>query len=84
MASRTRVPSVLTFVSWEIAFTIFIFALKTFDLSLAYAIWVGSGKCDREHHRNPALKNPQILSKIVSIILIAIGVTGFGVSDLVR
>ena len=37
------VPSVLTFVFWGIAFTLFIFALKTFDLSLAYAIWVGSG-----------------------------------------
>ncbi len=77
MASRTWAPSVLTFVSWKIAFTIFIFALKTFDLSLACAIWVGSGKCDRGHHRNPALKNPQILSKIVSIHLVAISVTGF-------
>ncbi len=37
------VPSVLTFVFWGIAFTIFIFALKTFDLSFAYAVWVGSG-----------------------------------------
>jgi len=36
-------PSVLTFVFWGIAFTIFIFALKTFDLSFAYAVWVGSG-----------------------------------------
>ena len=72
-----KVPSVLTFVFREIAFTIFVFALKTFDLSLACAIWVGSGKCDRGHHRNPALKNPQILSKIVSIHLVAISVTGF-------
>jgi len=37
------VPSVLTFVFWGIAFTIFIFALQTFDLSFAYAVWAGSG-----------------------------------------
>jgi len=37
------VPSVLTFVFWGIAFTLFIFALKAFDLSFAYAVWVGSG-----------------------------------------
>jgi len=53
------VPSVLTFVFWGIAFTIFIFALKTFDLSFAYAVWVGVGwirDCDREPHRHPVLQ----------------------------
>ena len=36
------VPSVLTFVLRGIAFTIFIFAFQTFDLSFAYAVRVGS------------------------------------------
>jgi len=72
-----KVPSALTFVFRGIAFTIFVFALKTFDLSLAYATVVGSGIVIVGHHRNTALKNPQILSMIVSILLVAIGVTGF-------
>lgn len=35
--------SILTFVFWGISFTIFIFALKHFDLSFIYAIWAGLG-----------------------------------------
>ena len=35
--------SILTFVFWGISCSIFIFALKHFDLSFIYAIWAGIG-----------------------------------------
>ena len=66
------VPSVLTFVFWGIAFTIFIFALKTIDLSLAYAVWVGSGIVIVSIIGILYFKEPADAMKIVSILLIAI------------
>ena len=78
------VPSVLTFVFWGIAFTIFIFALKTFDLSSAYAVWVGSGIVIVSIIGILYFKEPANALKIGSIVLIAIGVTGLGLSDMIR
>ncbi len=78
------VPSVLTFVFWGIAFTIFIFALKTFDLSFAYAVWVGSGIVIVSIIGILYFKEPANALKIGSIVLIAIGVTGLSLSDMIR
>ena len=78
------VPSVLTFVFWGIAFTIFIFALKTFDLSFAYAVWVGSGIVIVSIIGILYFKEPANALKIGSILLIAIGVVGLSLSDLIR
>ena len=36
-------PSVLTFVFFGISFAVFIFILKRWDLSFAYAMWAGLG-----------------------------------------
>ena len=35
--------SIFTFVFWAVGLTIFLFALKEFDLSFAFAIWSGLG-----------------------------------------
>ena len=78
------VPSVLTFVFWGISFIIFIFALKTFDLGFAYAIWVGSGIVIVSIIGILYFKEPADALKIGSILLIAMGVTGLGLSDLIR
>jgi len=75
---------ILTFVFWGIAFTIFIFALKTFDLSFAYAVWVGSGIVIVSIIGILYFKEPANALKIGSIVLIAIGVTGLGLSDMIR
>ncbi len=40
---KEMVPSVLVFVFYGLSFTAFIYALKTIDLSLTYAIWAGVG-----------------------------------------
>jgi small multidrug resistance pump len=37
------VPSVLVFVFYGLSFTAFIYALKTIDPSISYAIWAGLG-----------------------------------------
>ena len=78
------IPSVLTFVFWGIAFTLFIFALKTVDLSFAYAVWVGSGVVIISIIGILYFKEPANALKIFSIALIAIGVTGLSLSDMIR
>ena len=37
------VPSIFTFIFWAVGLSVFILALKKFDLSFAYAIWAGLG-----------------------------------------
>lgn len=73
--------SVLTFVFWGVSFSIFIFALKHFDLSYIYAIWAGIGILLVSTIGMAYFKEPVNTLKIVSILIIAVGVVLLNLSD---
>lgn len=73
--------SILTFVFWGISFSIFIFALKHFDLSFIYAIWAGIGIMLVSIVGMVYFKEPVNTLKIVSIVVIAAGVVMLNLSD---
>ena len=75
-------PSILTFIFWAIGLTIFLFALKRFDLSFAYAVWAGLGIMGVAVIGMIYFKEPYSLLKIVSIIIIVAGVIALNISDL--
>lgn len=77
-------PSILTFVFMGISFTIFILALKRFDLSFVYAVFAGLGILIITVIGILYFKEPVSTLKIGSIILIAIGVIGLNLSNMVR
>ena len=67
-----------------ISLAVFIFVLKRFDLSFAYAIWAGLGIAFVAIIGILYFKEPVTALKIVSIALIAVGVVGLNISDLIR
>jgi small multidrug resistance pump len=69
-------PSILAFVFWGISFSIFIFALKYFDLSYVFAIYAGIGVVLIAIIGFAYFKEPVSAIKIASIILIALGTAG--------
>ena len=73
--------SILTFVFWGISFTVFIFALKHFDLSFAYAIWAGMGILLVSMIGILYFKEPASSMKVMSIIVIVAGVIMLNLSD---
>ena len=75
-------PSIFTFVFWAIGLTIFIFALKKFDLSFAYAIWAGIGIMGVSIIGMVYFKEPYSILKIVSILIIVVGVVILNISDI--
>jgi len=75
------IASVLTFLFWGISFTIFIYALKHFDLSYIYGIWAGIGIMMVSVIGMVYFKEPISLMKIISIFIIAIGVVLLNLSD---
>ena len=74
-------PSIFTFVSWGVGLTVFMFALKEFDLSFAYAIWAGLGILGVSLIGILFFKEPYNMMKIISILLVAIGVIALNISD---
>ncbi len=82
-AGFTRLyPSIFTFVFWGIGLTIFLFALKKFDLSFAYAIWAGLGIVGVSIVGIVYFKEPHSVLKIISILIIVVGVIMLNISDL--
>ncbi len=77
-------PSVFTFVFMFISLGIFIFALKHFDLSFAYAIWAGMGILFVSIIGMVYFNEPISSFKIISIIFIVIGVIGLNMSDMLH
>lgn len=75
-------PSILTFVFWAIGLTIFLFALKKFDLSYAYAIWAGLGIMGVSIIGMIFFKEPCSILKIISILIIVAGVIVLNISDI--
>ena len=73
--------SILTFVFWGISFTVFIFALKHFDLSFAYAIWAGMGILLVSLIGMIYFKEPAGSMKILSILVIVAGVIMLNLSE---
>lgn len=74
--------SILTFVFWGISFTIFIYALKHFDLSFIYAIWAGIGIILVSLVGMTYFKEPVNALKIAAILIIATGVVLLNLSDI--
>lgn len=77
---KELVPSVLVFVFYGFAFTAFIYALKTIDLSLTYAIWAGLGLALIAAIGVLYFKEPVTVQRMVFMGLILIGVIGLSLS----
>lgn len=73
--------SILTFIFWGISFTVFIFALKHFDLSFVYALWAGIGILLVSIIGMTYFKEPVNTMKIVSILIIVAGVVLLNLSE---
>lgn len=76
-------PSIFTFVFWAIGLTIFMFALKSFDLSIAYAIWAGIGILGVSIIGMVFFNEPYSTLKLVSILIIVVGVIMLNISDII-
>jgi len=74
------VPTVLVFVFYGLSFTAFIYALKTIDLSITYAIWAGLGLALIAAIGVLYFKEPVTVQRMVFIGLILIGVIGLSLS----
>jgi small multidrug resistance pump len=66
--------SILTFVFYGISFSVFIFALRHFDLSFVYALWAGIGILLVSVIGMTYFKEPVSAMKIISILIIVVGV----------
>ncbi len=73
--------SILTFVFYGISFSIFIFALKHFDLSFVYALWAGIGILLVSVIGMTYFKEPASTMKIISILIIVVGVIMLNFSE---
>ncbi|HOI39299.1 MAG TPA: SMR family transporter [Methanobacterium sp.] len=58
------------------------FALKKFDLSFAYAIWAGLGIFGVSIIGIMYFKEPYNILKIVSLLVIVVGVIGLNLSEI--
>jgi len=75
------VPSILMFIFYVLSLIALTFALKKFDMSMAYAIWAGVGTALITIIGIYFFKEPTSIVKIVSIILIIVGVVGLHLSS---
>ena len=74
-------PSVAIFVCYGISLAGLTFVLKHIDLSIAYAIWCGVGVALIALIGMIYFKEPATVQRILSIILIIIGVVGLQLSS---
>lgn len=73
-------PSVGTFLGYIICFTLLSIALKKIDLGVAYAIWGAAGITIMSIIGVLVFKESINVLKIVSILLIVLGVIGLNLS----
>lgn len=73
--------SILTFVFYGISFSAFIFALKHFDLSFIYAFWAGIGIILVSAIGMTFFREPVSAMKIISILIITVGVVMLNLSE---
>jgi small multidrug resistance pump len=69
-------PSVLMFLSYGLSLSALTMALKTIDVSVAYAVWSGLGTALITSVGVLWMREPLTALKVVSIVLIIIGVIG--------
>jgi small multidrug resistance pump len=74
------VPSVLIFMFYISSFTALTLALKKIDVSSAYAIWSGVGTALITVIGIAYFREPATIVKLVSIVLIILGVVGLNLS----
>ncbi len=74
------VPSVLVFVFYGLTFTAFIYALKTIDLSIAYAVWCGVGLALVAIIGIFYFKEPATAMKVAFLAITLVGVVGLSYS----
>lgn len=74
-------PSVLLFVFYVLSLTSLTFALKTLDVSVAYAVWSGLGTILIALIGIFWFHEPVTTIKFISIALIIIGVVGLNLSE---
>jgi small multidrug resistance pump len=74
-------PSILIFVFYGISFVSFTIALKKIDVSVAYAIWAGLGVAMISIIGYVGFHEPMSLVKIISIVLVVVGVVGLHLSS---
>lgn len=73
-------PSVLVFVFYAVSFTAFIYALKTIDLSISYAVWAGLGLALIAAIGILHFKEPVTATKIIFLAITLIGVVGLSLT----
>ena len=78
------IPSILIFVFYTGSFAVLTYALKKIDVSLAYAIWAGSGTALIAVIGIMYFKEPLTVLKMFSIFLIVAGVVGLNLSGAKR
>ncbi len=74
------VPSIAMFVFYILSLVALTYALKKFDMSMAYAIWAGFGTALITVVGIYFFKEPVSVVKIGSIALIIVGVVGLHLS----
>lgn len=74
-------PSILIFVFYGISFVSFTIALKKIDVSVAYAIWAGLGVAMISIIGYVGFHESMSLVKIISILLVIVGVVGLHLSS---
>jgi small multidrug resistance pump len=67
-------PSILVFVFYGFSFTASTFALKTIDISIAYAVWMALGTAIIAIIGMAWFNEPLSLLKIVALLMIILGV----------
>lgn len=75
------IPSISMFIFYILSLIALTFALKKFDVSIAYAIWAGLGTALITIVGIVYFKESLTLTKIASIMLIIIGVVGLHLSS---
>ncbi len=74
------VPSLMIFVFYAASFTALTLALKKIDVSTAYAIWSGAGTAIITVIGIAYFREPATILKLLSIVLIILGVVGLNLS----
>jgi len=74
-------PSVVVFTAYILSFVLLGLALKGIELSIAYAIWAGVGTALIAVIGFFYFNEPITTLKLVSIVLIVLGVVGLNLAD---
>ncbi len=76
------IPSVLMFALYGLSFSSLTLAIKEIDVSIAYAVWSGLGTALIAAVGILWFKEPNSVLKMVSLVLIIVGVIGLNLKGL--